>query len=161
MSSRYLLLILYFSYCVPASPSVPETVQNFCSLMACVLTLPLTRYFSSPLSNISHLCFPVLYISVMPTTIQCKVVSQLLSIFCRVYFLPAHCEIRDIVTLTFFFFFHLEEWPDSLWILLPSPSSSIPYYYKLEKNHFDFLGFGFIVYKMRTVLFGVVIVKVN
>lgn len=122
---------------------------------------------SSPLLDISILPSQNFHISVFlsfisqwypqPANLKWSIIYCLS--FAMFIFFTAHCEIRDIVSFHLFFF-HSEEWPDSLRMLLPSLSSSIPYYYKPEKITLTFWDL-VSVYKMRTVLFGIVIVKVK
>lgn len=134
LSSRYLLLILYFLYYVPASPSVPETVQNYCSFMSCVLTLP--PYWIFQFSYVFSLrCFTSLlsftHISVTPTTVQFKVVSQLLSISCHVYFLHSTLWNQRHCNSHFFFFFSI--WKSSLALTLQVPVLPFPVTINLRK----------------------------
>lgn len=130
-----------------------ERVQNYRSFMSCVLTLPLPGYFSSPmssLSDVSHLCFPSLTSQWRPQPSRLKwSVSYCLSVAMFIFFTTL-CEIRGIVTLTFFFF---PIWKSSLTLTLQIPVLPFPVTINLRKIALIFLRFGFIVYKMRTVLF--------
>ena len=129
ISLTHSLLFLLYSSLTLCPWNSPKLLQSY---GLCVNSYPLLDISVLPSQNF-HISVFLSFVSQwypQPANLKWSIIYCLS--FAMFIFFTAHCDIRDIVS-SHLCFFHSEEWPDSLRTLLPSPSSSIPYYYKPEK----------------------------